>query len=409
MTGRLDPKPSQGDIWGRLAARTRPTAGIATIENPRAIVQLVTATLIGSSLITALLGWFMLERGEPLAGYWTLTLSVVYLATYAWYYSTGRVLGPAIAAAIASIADLIIVHVALGGYAYSGGHFAWGIALVFALVLLLGRREGIAAAAVLVVAAVVFAFLEKDLAASRLPPDPTLRAFLFAGVFVGDLVILTAVLVYFLRRVGAERARAESLLLNVLPAEVAAELKDRGRVEPRRFDAISVVFADIVGFTERYAGADPQEMVGQLNEIFTVFDTLAAKYGCEKIRTIGDAYMAAAGVPVAREDYAEVAAALALEMLESAEGGPFTFRIGINSGPVVAGVIGTTKFQYDVWGDTVNTASRMESHGVPGRIQISESTYRLIRHGYDCVPRGTIQVKGKGELPTWFLVGAKGS
>jgi class 3 adenylate cyclase len=96
-------------------------------------------------------------------------------------------------------------------------------------------------------------------------------------------------------------------------------------------------------------------------------------------------------------------------MLESAEGGPFTFRIGINSGPVVAGVIGTTKFQYDVWGDTVNTASRMESHGVPGRIQISESTYRLIRHGYDCVPRGTIQVKGKGELPTWFLVGAKGS
>lgn len=114
MTGRLDPKPSQGDIWGRLAARTRPTAGIATIENPRAIVQLVTATLIGSSLITALLGWFMLERGEPLAGYWTLTLSVVYLATYAWYYSTGRVLGPAIAAAIASIADLIIVHVALG-------------------------------------------------------------------------------------------------------------------------------------------------------------------------------------------------------------------------------------------------------------------------------------------------------
>src|SRR5690606_24003779 len=178
------------------------------------------------------------------------TLSVVYLATYAWYYSTGRVLGPAIAAAIASIADLIIVHVALGGYAYSGGHFAWGIALVFALVLLLGRREGIAAA-VLVVAAVVFAFLERDLAASRLPPDPTLRAFLFAGVFVGDLVILTAVLVYFLRRVGAERARAESLLLNVLPAEVAAELKDHGRVEPRRFDAISVVFADIVGFTEQ--------------------------------------------------------------------------------------------------------------------------------------------------------------
>lgn len=407
MNDLRSPRASHDDIWGRLAARTRPTAGIATIENPRAIVQLVSATLLGSALMTGFLAWFMLDRGEMDAGYWTLGLAAVYLVTFAWYFATGQVVGPAVTAAVASIADLVVVHIALGGYAYSGGHFAWGIALVFALVLLLGRREGIVAAGFLVATAIVFAFLERDLAARRLPPDPALRAFLFAAVFIGNLVILTAVLVYFLRRVGVERARAEALLLNVLPARVAAELKEKGWVEPRRFDAISVVFADIVGFTQRYAGADPQEMVDQLNEVFTHFDTLAAKYRCEKIRTIGDAYMVAAGVPIARDDHAKAAAALALEMLDGARNGPFMFRIGINSGPVVAGVIGTTKFQYDVWGDTVNTASRMESHGVPGRIQISESTYRLVQDEFVCIPRGTIEIKGKGELPTWFLVGRR--
>jgi adenylate cyclase len=389
----------------RLTQGARPTAGIATIEDPHIIVRLVAGTLVASVVMTGAIAFLMFRFDEPVAGWSTLGLTAVYLVVFVWYLATGRVVGPAVLAMVASFVDVTIVHVALGGFAYSGGYLAWGISLTFALVLMLGRREGIVSGVLLAVLAVVLAFFEAPLAAGRAPPDPGLRAFLFASVLIGNLAVVTAALIYFLRRISLERQRAEHLLLNVLPGEVAEELKERGRVEPRRFDSISVVFADIVGFTQRYAGADPGEMVDQLNGIFTRFDTLAAKYGCEKIRTIGDAYMVAAGVPVARPDHAQAAAGLALEMLEYSAEGPFTFRIGINSGPVVAGVIGTSKFQYDVWGDTVNTASRMESHGEPGRIQISETSYRLIADDFICVPRGAIQVKGKGELTTWFLEG----
>lgn len=183
-------------------------------------------------------------------------------------------------------------------------------------------------------------------------------------------------------------------------------MKQRGEIPARRFEAISVLFADAAGFTPISAEMDPEAVVGMLDEVFSRFDTLADKYGCEKIRTIGDAYMVACGVPVPRPDHADALASLALEMLDYANRGPLRFRIGINSGPVVAGVIGRQKFQYDVWGDTVNTASRMESHGEPGKIQISEATYKLIKDRFLCTPHGPIEVKGKGTLNTWYLEGA---
>jgi class 3 adenylate cyclase len=214
---------------------------------------------------------------------------------------------------------------------------------------------------------------------------------------------LTALIIYLLERLTHERARAEALLLNVLPGEVAAELKRTGTTTTRRFDQVSVLFADIVGFTPLSEEMDPEEMVGQLNEVFSYFDTLADKYGCEKIRTIGDAYMVAAGVPTPRDDHAQALAAMALEMLDYSRHGPLSFRLGINSGPAIAGVIGSRKFQYDLWGDTVNTASRMESHGEPDRIQLAEGTYRLIKDDFDTTLRGPIEVKGKGTLNTWYL------
>jgi len=189
----------------------------------------------------------------------------------------------------------------------------------------------------------------------------------------------------------------------MLPAEVAAELKETGTTTTRRYASISVLFADIVGFTPLSAEMEPEEMVDQLNDVFTYFDQLADKYGCEKIRTIGDNYMVAAGVPTPREDHAHAIAAMALEMLEYAKTGPLSFRLGINSGPAVAGVVGTSKFQYDLWGDTVNIASRMESHGEPDRIQIAEGTYRLIKDDFHTTLRGPIEIKGKGTLTTWYL------
>jgi guanylate cyclase len=154
-------------------------------------------------------------------------------------------------------------------------------------------------------------------------------------------------------------------------------------------------------------------MVDLLNEIFSFFDSLVEKYGVEKIRTIGDNYMVAAGVPRPIPDHCRLLAEMALDMLAylerrpGANGRPVNFRIGLNTGPVVAGVIGRTKFHYDVWGDTVNTASRMESHGEPGKIQITRNVYELLQDEFDCRPRGTILVKGKGEMETWFLVGRK--
>ena len=211
----------------------------------------------------------------------------------------------------------------------------------------------------------------------------------------------------------AERQKSEDLLLNVLPEEIATRLKAGQRTIADHFDSVSVLFADLVGFTPLSTLLSPGEMVELLNDIFLHFDGLAEKYGVEKIRTIGDSYMVAAGVPRARADHAQALAAMALEMCHYIQSRPpyaghtIDFRIGINSGPVVAGVIGRKKFQYDLWGDTVNTASRMESHGTGGKIQISRESYELIKDEYLCERRGLVLVKGKGEMETWYLVDVK--
>jgi len=166
-----------------------------------------------------------------------------------------------------------------------------------------------------------------------------------------------------------------------------------------------------VDFTRSSDRSTPERVVQVLDDLFTAFDRLAERHGLEKIKTIGDAYMAVGGLPEPRPDHAEAVAEMALAMREETarhrdpSGQPLALRIGIDTGPVVAGVIGTTKFSYDLWGDTVNTASRMESSGVPGCIQVTERTYRRLRDGYRFERRGPIQIKGKGELVTWFLVG----
>jgi guanylate cyclase len=176
---------------------------------------------------------------------------------------------------------------------------------------------------------------------------------------------------------------------------------------------MSVLFADIVGSTALTVDLHPEKMVEMLNEVFSYFDLLTEKYGLEKIRTIGDNYMVAAGVPRPRPDHAHVLALMALEMntyivnRRSADGATLQFRIGMNSGPAVAGVVGSTKFHYDIWGDPVNTASRMESNGVPGKIQIAPGMHELIKGDFICTPRGMIEIRGKGLLETWFLEGVR--
>jgi class 3 adenylate cyclase len=212
------------------------------------------------------------------------------------------------------------------------------------------------------------------------------------------------------RLLQREQAKSEQLLLNILPPPIAERLKQEPGVIADRFEAVTVLFADIVGFTELAAGIAPEVLVCMLNEIFSAFDQLAERHGLEKIKTIGDSYMAVGGLPMPRPDHASAVAALALDMqaaIQALSGGALSVRIGIHSGPVVAGVIGTKEFSYDLWDDTVNVASRMESHGQAGTIQVSAATYEHIQHTFRCAARGRIQVKSKGAMEVWRLLGPK--
>ncbi|MDX1467872.1 MAG: adenylate/guanylate cyclase domain-containing protein [Acidimicrobiia bacterium] len=217
---------------------------------------------------------------------------------------------------------------------------------------------------------------------------------------------------YFVRQRNRFQAQSDDLLHNILPREIAAQLKAGSTLIADDYESASVLFADMVGFTPMSAAMTPPELIDLLNDVFATFDGFVEELGLEKIRTVGDEYMVAAGVPLARPDHAHAIAELALRIRDHTEqavfdGHKITFRIGINSGPLVAGVVGTHKFSYDVWGDVVNVASRMESGGVPGSIQITAATYELIRNDFVCEPRGVVSVKGKGDMSTFILLDRK--
>jgi class 3 adenylate cyclase len=204
-------------------------------------------------------------------------------------------------------------------------------------------------------------------------------------------------------------AENERLLLNILPEPIAQRLRHGERMIADRVEDVTLMFADIVEFTRLSSGMSPSELVTVLNEVFTVFDELVERYDLEKVKTIGDAYMVVGGLTAPMPDHTARVARMALELaeavgrIEAAARLGVAFRVGIHCGPVVAGVIGTKRFIYDVWGDTVNLASRMESHGIPGRVQVTGAVQERLRDGFDLEPRGLVDVKGKGSMPTWFL------
>jgi class 3 adenylate cyclase len=210
-----------------------------------------------------------------------------------------------------------------------------------------------------------------------------------------------------------EQQKSESLLLNILPRSIAERLKATSGTIADHFDSASILFADIVNFTPFAQRLSPAEVVSVLDQLFSHFDTLVERHGLEKIKTIGDCYMAAAGIPEPSADHARRAALLALDMQAAVSTSTvgdavgLELRIGINSGPVIAGVIGSKRFLYDLWGDAVNTASRMESQSTSGEIQITRATYELLKDEFVCTRRGTIEVKGKGQMETWYLVGTR--
>jgi adenylate cyclase len=309
----------------------------------------------------------------------------------------------------------------LGGFLEAGGVGLWGIlaplgALVFSEVRSAARWY----------VAWVIVFLGSGLAGEIIgpiwepPPGWFTSTMLALNIAVGGAIVFILLAVFAKERREAlaalrvEQAKAENLLLNILPRSIADKLKAQTQPIADHFGSASILFADVVDFTPWSERLPPAEVVGFLDRLFSRFDVLADRHGLEKIKTIGDCYMVAAGVPTPRPDHARALALMALDMLDAMcaddEVGRLglELRVGINSGPVVAGVIGRKRFLYDLWGDAVNTASRMESHGTPGRIQITRATYELLGDEFECEPRGTIAVKGKGDVEAWYLVGPVG-
>lgn len=220
------------------------------------------------------------------------------------------------------------------------------------------------------------------------------------------------------RIIDEERSRSDALLRNILPKETAQELKERGKVQAKRFDSVSVLFADFKGFTQHAERLSPEGLVKTVDHYFSKFDEITEKYGLEKIKTVGDAYMCAGGLPFPVSDHALKMVRAGLEMIDfvrnpvNGPGSPavnFEVRVGVNTGPVVAGIVGTRKFAYDIWGDTVNIASRLEAMGEQGRINVSESTFLLIKDQFDCEYRGELEVKNRGVMKMYFVIGPRNS
>lgn len=312
-----------------------------------------------------------------------------------------------------------LLMLALGGFIKSSAVILWSLLSPLGAMLFDEPRQGIRWLAAYISLAVVSGFFEvHPLVSSSLSPTVITLFFILNIGCVSTISIF--LLAYFVGEknrlftlLRGEQLKSENLLLNILPKEIAAILKNESRTIADHYTEASILFADMVGFTPLSAQLPPVEVVELLNEAFSYFDSLVDQYNVEKIRTIGDSYMVVSGVPNRRTDHAQALTHMALDMREYLathtfrNGHRLSFRIGINSGPVIGGVIGKRKFVYDVWGDAVNIASRMESHGMGGTIQITGATYELICDEFVCESRGTVEIKGKGEMEVWLVISAR--
>ena len=306
------------------------------------------------------------------------------------------------------------MQIALGGYGPASAVILWSLLAPLMAFLFRGARQAVPWVLAFVALATVSGALElAGIPSPAATPAPLREAFFVMNVSVVGIIVCLTVR-YFATRLEAEQARSEALLLNLLPAPIAERLKGGEEPIADTYPDVTVLFADLVGFTQLTTRVAPSEMVLLLNRIFSRFDALAQRHGLEKIKTIGDGYHATAGLPVWRPDHAEAAAEMALDMRDAVRelaresGWPLFVRIGIDSGgPVIAGVIGTSKFVYDLWGDVVNTASRMESHGLGDAIQVTEQAYERLRSAYVLEERGVVDVKGKGPMRTYLLTGRR--
>lgn len=343
---------------------------------------------VGTGIVFLFLYWISRFRGIYYVLYWPFLLTIVIFLSFNWF-SDGGSLG--------------------------GAHYYFIPALVIGTVLIRNHNILFVYLFFSIVVSLLFYFEFENpewVTALDSRKDRFLDVstnYIFVQILVGILIFILA------RNLNQERAKSDNLLLNILPQRIAEELKKYDTVEPQKYECATVLFTDMAGFTKIAEKMTPNELVSQLDESFSQMDQIAKSWGLEKIKTIGDAYMAASGIPEPSSTHAvdAVLCALAFQRMmkeqqsrqEERGEESWKIRLGIHSGSLVAGVIGHYKFAYDIWGDTVNTASRMESSGLPGEVNISQATYELIKDFFSCEYRGKVQAKNKGEIDMFLVKG----
>lgn len=400
---------------GRLGSRLFALAGrigVDLTDSSETMLQkrLVVLLAVGTLPFTVLWSVIYYAAGAPLAAAIPALYSVVTpinTLVFAWTRNLGTYRFTQL---LLTLLLPWLVTMTLGGFKESSVVIVWAALCPLVALLLGDLRHTMPWIVGFVGLLVVSAFLQPHLTPAHLPE--TFVTWFFVLNLGTVIAVVFALLHYFVGQRDFFQERSETLLLNILPREISEALKADRRTIAAHHEAASILFADVVGFTPMAAAMSPLDLVDLLNEVFQCFDDLVEKHGLEKIKTIGDCYMAASGVPRSHADHAAVLVQLALDMRDAVTrrrfgGHALALRIGINSGPVVAGVIGRKKFIYDLWGASVNMASRMESQGHSRTIQITRATYDLVKDAFDCEPRGTIEVKGAGQMEVFHVAGRK--
>ncbi len=386
--------------------------GVSDDDPPDVRTQKITLTLAASTVTGLAIVWVgtYLALGLPLSAAIPFGYQVASIASLAAFARTKGYRFFRVSQIVLMMVLPFLLQWSLGGYVASSVVSLWSLVAVFGALFFYSPREAMPWFGAFVGLTIVSGLIDPGLAANPAPIPPIVQVGFFVLNVLGVAVTAYLLLQYAIRSRDAAYAVSDGLLLNVLPQSIADRLKTNSGVIADRHDDITVLFADVANFTTFAERTTPEEVVGLLDDLFSRFDDQTTARGLEKIKTIGDAYMVAGGLPDPRDDHAEAVAGLALDMqsvvsrLSAERGVDLSVRIGIDTGPVVAGIIGRRKFSYDLWGDTVNTAARMESHGVAGRIQVTEATFLRLRDRFEFESRGQIDVKGKGLMTTYFLV-----
>jgi adenylate cyclase len=391
---------------GRVGAQ--PTeSGDATLQR-----RLLVIMSVGTMPLTALWSTIYFAAGAPFAAVAPAVYSLVTPLNTVLLYRTRNFGVYRLVQLLMTLVLPWMVTISLGGFKSSSAVIIWAALCPLVSLLVEDLHRTVLWIVGFVLLVIISAFLQPHLTPAELPE--ALVTWYFVLNLGAVIAIAFALLYYFVGQRNFFQQRSEALLLNILPKEISDALKTDRSAIAAHYDSASVLFADIVEFTPMAAAMPPLDLVNLLNEVFQCFDDLVEKHGLEKIKTIGDCYMVAAGVPRERSDHAIAIVQFALDVRDVAASRTFGdrklgFRIGVNTGPVVAGVIGRKKFIYDLWGEAVNIASRMESHGESGAVQITCNTYDLVKDHFECESRGTITVKGVDAIEVWRVIGRKGN